>query len=301
MQAQKQFKLFVLDPSSGTLVNLFSPSFAKDSNIISLKFAAFYPKNPSEIYVFALDQYKDTLNIYHQQLIKYNSTADTLIPLDSISLDTLGNMTVWEQFIINGGKLYFYLIENFGIDNTIYQIAFDPQNDLTEIVKLDTYFLPITYVPIDDNTIFTTAISETHLIYPAVYSFRINDFIAVLPLDIFKNFLITNKLRRSDTDYVVGFLFKRDEVNFAKYELISGDYMMIRYNYTDLVNSPQNTAIIFTKLQDFKNFSPYGLIDNGQGFTILGKGDAFSYFPATIILKTDYSGKPIKAYYETNR
>ncbi len=301
-KAQDPVRLFVMDPGSGNLVNVLTPLMKRDSSVISKKFVALLPVNTDKCKYFVFSQFKDSLNVYHQQLIKYDCRADTLIPGDSLSLDSLDNITVWNQFIINGGKLYFYLVENYGIDNRIYEFCYDPRTDDLTSVKLGVHYLPITYVPIDDHTVFTTVHAEEHVIYPAIYSFKLHKFIASLPLSKFENYLITNKIRIQDTDYIVGFTFKRvDEINFAKYDLIFGDYMMIRYNYTDLITSPQTTAIIYTRLQDFKNFSPYGLIDNGQGFTIIGKGDAFSYFPATIVLKTDYSGKPIKAYYERHR
>lgn len=301
-KAQDPVRLFVMEPSSGNLVNVITPLLKRDTNVISQRFVALLPMNPDMCKYFVFSQFKDSLNVYHQQLIKYDCSADTLISVDSVSLDTLENITVWNQFIVNGGNLYFYLVENYGIDDRIYEFCYDPQADNLTSVQLGVHYLPITYVPIDNQTIFTTVHAEEHVIYPAVYSFKQHNFIASLPLSKFENFLITNKIRVQDTDYIVGFTFKRvDEINFAKYDLIFGDYMMLRYNYADLLTSPQTTAIIYTKLQDFKNFSPYGLIDNGQGFTIIGKGDAFSYFPATIVLKTDYSGKPIKAYYERRR
>lgn len=290
-------RLFALDPHTGNVVDVHTPEFPQDSNIISSTFTAILPSTPHLSNLFVFQQYTDTMSVYHQQLIRYKCTNNEMTPLDSISLDTLGHIEIWNNFVIDASRLYFYVIANYGTDNTVYEYSYEQQDTSVSFTKLKSGFLPVAYVSMGNGYIFSSISTNENTFVPVIYSLREHDISAIISSDKFENFLITNKIQVNDTDYVIGYISKDAEgyVNYAKYGLINGDFMLIRYNQTDFLNSPNNLPMLYTVLPSFKNFVPYGILDNGQGLTIIGKGDAFSYFPATIILKTDYTGRPIKS------
>ena len=111
--------------------------------------------------------------------------------------------------------------------------------------------------------------------------------------DNLEDLVLTGAVKRNTSDYsIISFKYKpTDFINFAHYYEIYGDFRLINFNLDSLLLAI--SFPMYTRLIKFQNYQPYGMIDNGTGFTIIGKADAFSYFPATLILKTDYRGKLI--------
>ena len=284
---------FFIDPITGSVIKIMNPHLEHDTNVISSQCLAIYPLNINNLEVFAYQQFRDSLNFYHHAILSFQFDGDTLIAQDTILLDSLDNIVPWPKFVLNNNLLYFYLVRQYLTENYIYEFKYDPEIDSISVKVLYNEFLPITYVPLQDNYIFSVVQIEPQKRYSVIYDLENSRYKFILEDDNLEDIVLTGVVKRNTSDYsIISFKYKpTDFINFAHYYEIYGEFRLINFNLDSLLLTL--SLPMYTRLIKFQNYQPYGMIDNGTGFTIIGKADAFFYFPATLILKTDYRGKPI--------
>ncbi len=290
------FKIAGLNPADGSVIKEFMPSLPRNPSVIKNRFIAPYFSDTT-LKVFILQEYLDTLQRFHKHIVKYKYQNDSLVPEDSWPMDSAGVLTVWYQFILNNDKLYFYLVQDYEVNDLIYAFSYDERTDSLSAQILDDYFLPIYYIDIGSGYILVTIHSPHNFFFPAIYNLNNSSYVVKFIKPKYHNYVALCAMTHNDTTITMGYesLIFFDNFNFANYNRIYGTFIHAKYIFNDVLEKNIDT-LIFTIKEPLNDFIPYGILDNGKGYTIIARADAFSYFPGVMILKTDYSGKIVNGF-----
>ncbi len=290
------FKIAEINPSDGTVIKEFMPSLPRNPSVIKNRFIAPAFSDTS-LKVFVLQEYLDSLQRFHKHIIKYAYQGDSLVPVSYWNMDSTGVLTVWYQFILNNDKLYFYLVQDYEVNDLIYAFCYDEKTDSMSAKVLTDYFLPIYYVNLYPGQIFVTVHAPQNYFFPAIYDLNRYSYVVKFLKQKYNNYVALAGITHQDTTLTVGYVSQVffDNFNFANYKRINGVFSSAAFIYNDVMSGSADT-LIFTKKEALNDFIPYGIMDNGKGYTIIARTDAFSYFPGVIVLKTDYSGKTVNAF-----